>query len=58
MTSSACIVDDGDVGANFPDPLWVLSEEELEGMEFLRYALDVIKTIDTNDNFHATESLF
>ena len=57
MTSSACIVDDGDVGANFPDPLWVLSEEELKCMELLRNALDIIKPVDADDDFHAVEAL-
>jgi hypothetical protein len=42
---------------NLSDPFWVLSEEELEGMELLRNALDRIKPIDADDDFHAVKAL-
>ena len=31
------------------NPLWVLSQEDLQGVQLLRYTLDVIQTINSND---------
>ena len=42
---------------NFPDPLWVLSEEELECVELLGNALDIIKAVDADDDLDAVEAL-
>jgi hypothetical protein len=39
------------------DPFWVLSEEELKCMELLRNALNIIKSIDADDDFHAVKAL-
>ena len=39
------------------DPLWVLSEEELERVELLGDALDIVKTIDADDDLDAVEAL-
>jgi hypothetical protein len=38
-------------------PLWVLSEEELERVELLGNAFDVIKSVDADDDFDAIEAL-
>jgi hypothetical protein len=42
---------------NLSDPLWVLSEEEFKCMKLLRNALDIIKSIDPDNDLHAIESL-
>jgi hypothetical protein len=52
------MMDEGDVGADLPDPLRVLSEEEFECVQFLWDAFDVVETIDADDNFHTAEPLF
>lgn len=39
------------------NPFRVLCEEELQGVKFLRYTLDVIQAIDTNDGLYSIESL-
>jgi hypothetical protein len=46
------------VGTDLANPLWVLGEEQLEGVQFLWDAFDVVQTIDSDDNFNTTESLF
>ena len=35
----------------------MLCEEEFESVQLLWNALDVIETVDTNDDFHAAETL-
>jgi hypothetical protein len=35
----------------------MLCEEEFEGVQLLWNTLDVIETVDTNDDFHAAEAL-
>jgi hypothetical protein len=35
----------------------MLCEEEFESVQLLWNTLDVVKTVDTNDDFHATETL-
>ena len=42
---------------NLPDPLWMLSEEELECVELLGNALDIVKTVDANDDLDTIEAL-
>jgi hypothetical protein len=42
---------------NLSDPLWVLSEEELERMKLLRNTLDVVEPVDSNDDLDAVEAL-
>jgi len=42
---------------NLSYPLWVLSEEELECVELLGNALDVIESIDADDDLDAIEAL-
>jgi hypothetical protein len=39
------------------NPFWMLSEEELECVELLGNALDVIESIDTDDDLNAIEAL-
>jgi hypothetical protein len=39
------------------DPLWMLSEEELERVELLGDALDIVKTVDADDDLDAVEAL-
>ena len=39
------------------DPLWMLCQEQLQCMKLLWYALDVIQSVDTNNNLDAIESL-
>ena len=39
-------------------PFRVLSEEDFKGVEFLRDSLDVIESINTDNNFLALELLF
>lgn len=38
---------------NLANPFWVLGEEDLEGVEFLWHALDVVKTVDADDELDA-----
>jgi hypothetical protein len=42
---------------NLSNPFRMLCEEEFESVQLLWNALDVIETVDTNDDFHATETL-
>src|SRR6267154_1940506 len=42
---------------NFADPLRVLRQEELEGMEFLGNTFDVIQTINPHNNFDSVKAL-
>jgi hypothetical protein len=42
---------------NLPNPLWVLSEEELESVELLRNALDIVKAVDADDDLDTVEAL-
>jgi len=42
---------------NLPNPLWVLGEEELECVELLGNALDIIKAVYTDDDLDAVEAL-
>lgn len=42
---------------NLANPFRMLCEEEFESMQLLWNALDVIETVDTNDDFHAAETL-
>lgn len=47
---------DGNLNKNdLANPLGMLSQEHLEGVQFLRDALDVVKTIDTDNQLHALE---
>jgi hypothetical protein len=39
-------------------PLRVLLEEYLEGMEFLRNALDVVESVDADNNLYPFEAFF
>lgn len=39
------------------DPFWMLGEEELEGVEFLWDTLDVVQTINADDDLHAIKTL-
>ena len=49
----------GDLHKNdFADPFWVFGEEDLQSMKLLRNAFDVVKTINTNDEFHALKLAF
>jgi hypothetical protein len=42
---------------DLPNPLWVLSEEELESVELLGNALDIVKAVDADDDLDAVEAL-
>lgn len=42
---------------NFPDPLRVLIQEHFEGVQLLRDALDVVQTVDSDDELDALELL-
>ncbi len=42
---------------DLPNPLRVLGEEEFECMELLRNALDIVKSVDTDDDLDAIEAL-
>jgi hypothetical protein len=42
---------------DLPDPLWVLGEEELECVELLGNALDVVEAVDADNNLHSVEAL-
>lgn len=42
---------------DFSDPLRVLGEEEFKCVELLRNALDVVKSVDTDDDLDAVEAL-
>ena len=42
---------------NLANPFRMLCEEEFESVQLLWNTLDVIETVDTNDDFHATETL-
>lgn len=35
----------------------MLCEEELESVELLRHALDIVESVDTNNNLDAVEAL-
>jgi hypothetical protein len=43
---------------NPADPLGMLCEEKLESVELLRHALDIVESVDTNDNLDAVKALF
>jgi hypothetical protein len=43
---------------DLPDPFWVLGEEEFERVELLGDALDIVKTVDADDDLDAVEALF
>ncbi len=43
---------------NPADPLGMLCEEKLECVELLRHALDIVESVDTNDDLDAVEALF
>ena len=40
------------------DPLWMLCEEKLECVELLRHALDIVESVNTNDDLDAVKALF
>lgn len=42
---------------NLADPLWVLAEEELECVQFLWDTLDVVQSVDTNNDLDAVEAV-
>ena len=42
---------------DLPDPLWVLGEEELEGVELLGNALDIVEAVNTDDNLDSVEAV-
>ena len=43
---------------NLANPFRMLCEEEFESVQLLWNAFNVVETVDTNDDFHATETLF
>ena len=48
----------GELNENdLPDPFGVLSEEDFESVELLRDTLDVVETVNADDDFAAFESL-
>ncbi len=40
------------------DPLGVLLEENLEGMQLLGYTLNVVESVDTDDDLDAFKAFF
>jgi hypothetical protein len=42
---------------DLPNPFWVVTKEDFKSMQLLRYALDVIKTVDANHQLHTLELL-
>ena len=40
------------------DPLGMLCEEKLESVELLRHALDIVESVDTDDDLDAVKALF
>ena len=42
---------------NFADPFRVLSKEDLKSVQFLRHTLDVVQTVDTNNELDTLELL-
>jgi hypothetical protein len=44
-------------GANLPNPLRVLREEQFKRMHFLRNTFDIVETVDANDNLDAFKAL-
>lgn len=42
---------------NLANPFRMLCEEEFESMQLLWNTLDVVETVDTNNDFHAAETL-
>lgn len=45
------------IAQNFPYPLWVPSEGELECVEHLGNAFDMVKEVDANNDLEAVEAL-
>jgi len=43
---------------NLSDPLRVLSQEKLECVKLLWYALDIVESVYTDDDLDAVKSLF
>jgi hypothetical protein len=43
---------------NLPDPFRVLDEEELQRVELLGNALDIVEAVDPDNNLHTVEALF
>lgn len=43
---------------DFPDPFRMLRQEDFERMHLLRHALDVVETINADDDFAPLEALF
>jgi hypothetical protein len=46
------------MGGDLSTPFRVVSEEDVKGVEFLRYSFDVIESIDTDNDLLALEFLF
>jgi len=42
---------------DLPDPFWVLREKELECVELLGNALDVVEAVNTDNNLDSVEAL-
>lgn len=42
---------------DLPDPLWVLGEEELECVELLGNALDIVEAVNADNNLDSVEAL-
>lgn len=42
---------------DLPNPLWVLGEEELECMELLGNALDIVEAVNADNNLDSVEAL-
>lgn len=41
---------------DFADPLWVLLEKHFESVQLLRHSLDVVETVDSDDDLDTFES--
>jgi hypothetical protein len=54
LAAGDCDLDEND----FADPFGMLSEEDFEGVELLGYAFDVIKSVYSDDEFHAFKFAF
>jgi hypothetical protein len=42
---------------DLPDPLWVLGEEELECVELLGNALDIVEAVNPNNDLDSVEAV-
>lgn len=44
-------------GTDLSDPFWVLSEEELEGVQLLGDSLDVVESVNSDNQLDTVEPL-